>query len=106
MIKPKMTCLLVLLVSFSSQCWSANELPEYYPNHFQNEGVLQDIQRGKLIINATFYRLVENVPVHTLDTIYGSHNNLHKDMDIAFHLVDGNVISEIWILPKGYVELD
>jgi len=106
MFKAKNSLLIVLILSLSSICWSAGKLPEHYPNNFQNEGILQDMKRGKLIINATAYQFIDNVAVHTLKTNYGSLNNLHKEMDVAFQLVDGNVISEIWILPKGYVELD
>ena len=106
MFKAKIILSLVLLILTTSTSWAANKLPEHYPDQFQNEGVLQDIKRGKLIINATAYGHIDNVVVHTLKTNYGSLNNLHKDMEIAFQILYGNIISEIWILPKGYVELD
>ncbi len=106
MFKTKVTLLFVLFISMASLCWSAGNSPECYPKHFQNEGILQDIKQSELIINATAYELVDNVIVHSLNTQYGSMNNLHKNMDIAFMLADGKLISEIWVLPKGYVELD
>lgn len=106
MIKMKTILLLVILFTTTGLCWSASNLPEYYPKRFENEGILHEVKHNKVIINATAYQLVDNVIVHTLSTQYGSLNNLRKDMDIAFRLMDTRVITEIWILPKGSVELE
>jgi hypothetical protein len=102
----KVVCIFLFL--FFTSSWATERLPDHYPNEFKNEGILQEIESGgtKLTINATSYRVVNNVSIHTLSSSFGSINDLRKNMDIAFNDNDHNIIYEIWILPKGYAEVD
>jgi hypothetical protein len=102
-------CLATLL--FVTQVWSKGDLPDYYPQHFDKAGVFQDIDSdGRVIINATAYTLGSNAVVHTLRDEYGSINNLRDDMELGFNMHNPSskrkVITEIWILPNGSIELD
>jgi len=105
--------LLVLLVlCLANSAWSKGKLPEFYPRTFSNEGILQKTEDGgnTLIINATAYKVGHNMKVHTMNNNFASKNSLQKDMEIGFTLHDPTakrkVITEIWVLPKGTVELD
>ena len=48
--------------------------------------------------------------VHALNNNFASKKVLRKGMDVGFHFSNDaskrKVISEIWILPEGYAEVD
>ncbi|MEJ2114542.1 MAG: hypothetical protein P8X88_00405 [Gammaproteobacteria bacterium] len=103
---------IILFLGITNPVWCRGALPEFYPGSFENEGILQKIKNGggTLIINATAYDIGGNAKVHALNNNFASVNTLRKDMELGFILNDAaskrKVITEIWILPKGYVELD
>lgn len=112
MSKIKFVLLIVFLLGLSTSVWCKGVLPEYYPNFFSNEGLLQEVEDGgsTLIINATAYKVGHNMKVHTRYNSFASRNSLQKGMELGFTLNDPSakrkVVTEIWVLPKGSVELD
>lgn len=112
MSKLKFIFLALLALGLANPAWCKGVLPEYYPNTFNNEGILQNIEDGgnTLIINATAYKVGHNMKVHTLNNKFSSINSLQKEMELGFIFSDPSAkrktITEIWVLPKGTVELD
>ena len=103
---------IVLSLGIINPVWCRDVLPEFYPSTFENEGILQKVKDGgdTLVINATAYNIGDNAKVHALNNNFASINTLRKDMELGFIIKDAaskrKVITEIWILPNGYVELD
>lgn len=92
----------------------AIDLPRYYPATFDAAGFLQsvDYHANTIMIDALAYRLVRNIPVHTIETQFGSLPALRGGMEVGFNLQDAvatsneRVITELWVLPAGSVILD
>ena len=112
MSKLKFIFIALLALGLANPAWCKGVLPEYYPNTFNNEGILQNIEDGgnTLIINATAYKVGHNMKVHTRSNQFASKNTLQKGMELGFTLSDPSakrkIVTEIWVLPKGTVELD
>ena len=87
----------------------ASDLPEYYPSRFDRTGVLQEFDRrhNRLVINATAYGYGSGLRVHTLRAASVSVHSLKVGSDLGFTFElnrrGQRIITQIWVLPKGYV---
>ena len=84
-----------------------SQVPQYYPEVFQQEGIIQDLDKSDkvIVVNARKYKLADGIKVHTLRDEYGSINSLKTGANIAFKVANveknESPITEIWILPKS-----
>jgi len=86
-----------------------SKLPKYYPDKFDNQGKITDLNLASNILNVggTPYNYSPNAKVHTLKTEFGTLQMLKKGMETGFSLnTDSggqNIITEIWELAPGTV---
>lgn len=99
------TALSLILLTHPAQ---AASLPDYYPQSFRFSGTLQrvDASRNIVVIGDTLLAIPGNVKVHTLNSQYGTINNLSPGMKVGAKLFMNRhgkpMVSEIWVLPNDY----
>jgi len=88
----------------------ADKLPDYYPRAFSYSGMLQrlDVEQRAAVINGTFFRLAQDLKVHTLNTESATVDALRTGLPVGCRYVatpkGARVITEIWLLPEEYAE--
>ena len=101
------TCKLLFataLMLLSVTTMAAALLPAHYPGSFDNTGYLNSASLGQRILDmeGLRYKLSPLVSVHTLNKKRGTVLGLKKGTPIGITLDKNNIVTDIWILPKGY----
>ena len=97
---------LILIKSLSLACFAEDgnqtsmiNLPDYYPEYFDNSAVLTEIDRknGRLIFGAMHFPYDDNVKIKLLATEFGTVDQLQPGMTLAFstHTSTNNKIKQI-----------
>ena len=87
--------------------WAADNLPKYYPDHFDRGGVIDrvDVGAGQIVINDMLYTLSSDTAVHTPATRFATPGDLRPGMTIgvriARNLPGMRPVAEIWVLSDG-----
>lgn len=103
MIKQLFSVLLVSLALMSTA--GAQSLPGHYPDGgFNNTGRVDAIylDKGKVVVGDIDYNLSDSLTVHSLSRPNDSVLRLRKGSHIAFKVVGGQTITEVWLLPDTY----
>lgn len=92
---------LVVCGSFGS-AW-ADRLPAYYPDAFDNIGIVDSIsaKRDSIVVGDVFFRLSPQTQVHGLRSEKVTLGWVGQGARIGFSIAE-NFITEIWILPQDY----
>ncbi|ALP51803.1 hypothetical protein Tel_00860 [Candidatus Tenderia electrophaga] len=85
----------------------AAQLPSHYPDHFDNVGIIDDIdaRQSRIVIYDTLMRLPAGVAVHSPSRQVGLVSELRKGMKVGYSYRRENRsknLTDIWILPGNY----
>ena len=101
----RITFLFVALFALCSAA-TAQGLPSYYPKEgFQRVGTLDDLQLGRqvIVINDVAFTMSDNLIVHSLTSYSVPSSRLRIGSQVGYKFSrQGGLITEIWLLPKGY----
>lgn len=99
----------ILLLVLSTAAPGGSQ-PGHLPAHFQHAGTIGriDPQKGEIVVSDILRQYSPTVVVYDRTGGTGSLRELGKGMEIGYQTQSagtrGGPISEIWILPKGYLE--
>jgi hypothetical protein len=97
--------LTILCLLLTSLPVIAGKVPDYYPEKFQSWGKLNrlDTERNVIVVNDAALRLAPQVKVYTVNTRFGTLDQLREGMTIGLQARGSKaVVSEVWVLPKDY----
>ena len=98
-----------ILLSDDSEKVSLSNLPQYYPEYFDNAAVLTGIDKknNRLIFGATHVSYEQNIQIRLLTTEFGTIDQLAPGMPIAFSTHNTSFkngkIKQVWQLPAGTI---
>ena len=101
---------LLVLLAMSSNCWSAGNLPGYYPESFQATGFLGNAAEGKshIYIDGVNYKLSFLVRVHTPTKPRASLLDLKAGQAVGYSFKTDSsgkrTLQEIWVLPENTIQ--
>ena len=98
--------LMMALVIYSGVAL-ADKLPKHYPESFQRFGGIDDIGKGFIVIDDSWYVLTPSTQVHTPRAHYSTLNALKKGLKVGYTTTGerggtAGKIAEIWVLPQRF----
>ena len=95
---------LICMLGFALNAW-ADQLPGYYPEKFDNKGVIDriDLSKNQVVIFDELMRFASITAVHSPNTQFASLRDLRQGMKVGFstnNIGGKESISEVWILPQ------
>ena len=98
-----------MILGENSENVSLSNLPQYYPDFFENSAVLTGIDKKnhRLIFGITQVSYDLNVKVQLIDTEFGTLDQLLPGMPLAFSThstsYKNGQINQVWQLPAGTI---